>query len=158
MGTWHFHSRRASTTRYLIRLSNSFWDDLISVRDSEATNQPQITVDPHFSNTIVNIDSLSGTNYKDLIDQLNEKLEPVSHQIRLFIRPNSVVTFTELLGSETPYLESNLDSNSPIPTTQAGMELRVLELLMLTTIVTMVLTSKRNLNSGSETSGTYKIS
>ena len=55
----------------LIRLSDNFWDNLITVRDSVDNTKPQIKIDPDFNNKVVDIDSLSGANYKEIIDQLD---------------------------------------------------------------------------------------
>ena len=60
-----------------IRLSDSFWDNLISVRDSDLddTSQTQLSINPDFNNKTIDFDSLSASSYEELIKQINREID-----------------------------------------------------------------------------------
>ena len=57
----------------LINLSDSFWNDVIEV-DQLNDPLPSAFINPSFNGKIIDLDSLNGSNYSEITDQLNQKL------------------------------------------------------------------------------------
>ena len=60
----------------LISLTDSFWDNVVGITDAvpPSLDDYSISVDPSFNGKTINIDNLSGSNYSELVDQINEAI------------------------------------------------------------------------------------
>ena len=78
----------------LVTLSDSFWDDIIEI-DNAPDAPPIISYDTSFNGKTIDLDSLSGSNYKDLADQINEQFDLSFTSNSPLYRLNFLATSTE---------------------------------------------------------------
>ena len=60
----------------VISLADSFWDNLIDISNSSTISLDNYTIeiDPDFNGKTINLDEISASNYSELADQLNQKI------------------------------------------------------------------------------------
>ena len=59
----------------LLRLSSVFWIDLVNIYNSDVISSAKISVDSSFNGKVLDLDSVSASNYKELRDEINDVLD-----------------------------------------------------------------------------------
>ena len=59
----------------LLRLSSDFWNDLGNVYSSDVNSSAEISIDSSFNGKVLDLDSISTSDYKELRDEINNALD-----------------------------------------------------------------------------------